>query len=408
MSMKNKINSFFWNAIGNTLNSFLSLFLLIIVTQINGINTSGKFSFVFSVTLVFQAISNYGSRNYQISDYKKEFSFNEYFVSRIYSSLLAVILLVIYCIISKFDLIILYLFIFFIILRIIESFSEVMYGEFQVNDRLDLVGKSLCLKSVFILIVFTILELIFKNILIAVIGMVLVALSVFLFYDLNKIKGYKKLKYEFNYNVYQSGKYIFLSNFLSVFFLNIPRFISNYTLSSVEIGYLGILIMIPTIMLLVCQFIIQPNYLIIVNLYKEKKLIQYKKIVKKNVLFLLICGSLAIIVAMIFGSYVLEKLYGLSFEGYIMSFIILIVSGTFNGIIVILSNLLTIARKTKIQLYIYIMISILNMFLSYFLSKAYSLYGIFFALVISIFIQLLCLTIVVYIKIIRNIKYWNG
>ena len=46
---------------------------------------------------------------------------------------------------------------------------------------------------------------------------------------------------------------------LTLILLNVPRFIANYTLNSDEIGYLGILMMIPTVMSLICQFIIQPN-----------------------------------------------------------------------------------------------------------------------------------------------------
>ena len=39
---------FLWNAFGTSFNSFLSLFFLIIVTRINGIDESGLFSFYYS------------------------------------------------------------------------------------------------------------------------------------------------------------------------------------------------------------------------------------------------------------------------------------------------------------------------------------------------------------------------
>ena len=90
-----KNRNFVWNTIGTTFNSFLSLFLLIVVTRINGIDISGKFSFAFALTLMLQSISNYGGRIYQISDIKNEFSFNEYLGSRIKASAISIILMII-------------------------------------------------------------------------------------------------------------------------------------------------------------------------------------------------------------------------------------------------------------------------------------------------------------------------
>ena len=72
-----KNRNFIWNMIGNSLNSFLSLFLLIIVTRINGIELSGIFSYAFTLTLILQMISNYGGRIYQVSDYNEEFKYED-------------------------------------------------------------------------------------------------------------------------------------------------------------------------------------------------------------------------------------------------------------------------------------------------------------------------------------------
>ena len=62
-------------------------------------------------------------------------------------------------------------------------------------------------------------------------------------------------------------------------------------------------------------------------------------------------------------------------------------SGTFNSLTSIYSNILTILRQTKIQFNIYIIVLIINTIFSYILSKFYGLYGIFFALLIAMFIQ---------------------
>ena len=88
---------FLWNAFGTSFNSFLSLFFLIIVTRINGIDESGLFSFYYSLSFTLQAIANYGGRIYQVSDTNNEFSFNNYLSSRYYTSFLTILIILIYC-----------------------------------------------------------------------------------------------------------------------------------------------------------------------------------------------------------------------------------------------------------------------------------------------------------------------
>ena len=41
-----------WNTIGITINSFNSLFFLIIINRINGVDIAGIFSFAFSVACI--------------------------------------------------------------------------------------------------------------------------------------------------------------------------------------------------------------------------------------------------------------------------------------------------------------------------------------------------------------------
>ena len=231
---KNK--NFMWNMIGTTLNSFLSLFLLVIVTRVNGIELSGSFSFIFTFTLILQMFSNYGGRIYQVSDYKNEFNFSEYLGSRVKSSLLSIIFFVILCYFYKFNITLTFIAVSLIGLRILETFSDVFYASFQKNDRLDKVGFSLTLKSMLILLSFLIIEILTKNIIYASIGLFLASLFVFIFYDLTNLRKYEVIKFSYNNDVYRKSKYIFLFGIVAMLIINVGRFVGMKTLDEVEIG----------------------------------------------------------------------------------------------------------------------------------------------------------------------------
>lgn len=390
--IKNK--HFIWNAVGTILNSFLSLFLLIIVTRINKLEVSGTFSFLFTVTLLFQMISTYGGRIFQVSDLNNEFTFQEYLGSRIKTSLASIAILIIFILFYKCDYVILGTLLCLVALRILETFSDIFYGSFQKNNHLDWVGISLSLKSILILLVFLILDILSKNLFIASSGIVVSSLIVFVFYDLSKIKKLEKLHFEFNSLLYNKSKYIFLFSFITLLILNIPRFVANYTLAPGEVGYLGILMMIPTVMALVCQFIIQPQIVNLTKYYFEKNIKSFNSILKKSFVLLLGFCMICSILAITIGPFVLNILYGISFEKYRLAFLVLILAGTFNSITNIFSNILTIFRETKQQFIIYSIILIVNLFITTIISNFYGLNGLLFGLMFVMLIQCFCFYLV--------------
>ena len=382
-----KDKNFLWNMIGTTLNSFLSLFLLIIVTRINGIEMSGSFSFIFTLTLILQMFSNYGGRIYQVSDYKNEFSFQEYLGSRVKTSLLSIIFFVIMCFFYKFDLKLSVVAISLMALRLLETFSDVFYASFQKHNQLYKVGVSLTAKSLLILLLFLILEVITKNILISSLGILLASILVFAFYDLPNIRKIEEFKFIYNNRVYSQSKYIFMFGFITQLILNVGRFIGMKTLDEVEIGYLGILMMIPTVMTLISGFIIQPEIVNLTKLYEKKKNEEFDKSLKNISKTLIKFSILCIILAVTIGPFALKILYQLDFNKYRLAFVLLIFAGTFNGITTIYSNALTIFRKTKEQFNYYVVVLIINLVVSYLASLNFGLNGVIAALTMSMLIQ---------------------
>ena len=61
-----KIN-FIWNVLGTGLNSFNSLFLMIIVTRVNGVNDAGIYAIAFSTACVLYVIGTYVGRVFQVT-----------------------------------------------------------------------------------------------------------------------------------------------------------------------------------------------------------------------------------------------------------------------------------------------------------------------------------------------------
>ena len=136
-----------WNFIGLSFNAFISLFLLVIIKRVNGMDISGIFSYSFSLCALFFVASMYYTRAYQLSNYNDTKSFKDFFVFRIIASCLSLIILFIFSIVNHFDSFKITIIILIMFFRTIEAISDCFYGLIQESGNLYKVGISMFLKN---------------------------------------------------------------------------------------------------------------------------------------------------------------------------------------------------------------------------------------------------------------------
>ena len=88
--------SVFWNMMSSGLNSIVSMLLLWVVTRINGVFDAGIFSLGFSTSQMMLTVGNYGMRNYQATDLKNRYSMGVYLFSRIITSSLMILIVLLF------------------------------------------------------------------------------------------------------------------------------------------------------------------------------------------------------------------------------------------------------------------------------------------------------------------------
>lgn len=95
--------NFVWNLIGSTAASFLSLFLMMIVTRLNGIDDAGIFAFAFSTASLFTVIGTYSGRTFQVTDKNRKTTDSDYFYLKIVTSITMLIIGLIFCFIRGYS-----------------------------------------------------------------------------------------------------------------------------------------------------------------------------------------------------------------------------------------------------------------------------------------------------------------
>ena len=404
--MQAQKKDYIWNSIGSFLQSAISPILLIVITRLNGVGDSGLFSFAMSLSVVFWAISLWGGRTYQVSDAKKEFSSGDYIVVRFISSLIVAVFSISFCVLSGYDLIKTELIMVLVSFKILESIADSMYGVLQIHNRLYIAGISLTMKSVFSFMLFTLVDILTKNIIYGALSIFLVNIAVVIFYDIPWMKHVESVGLT-KKNIMQAGKImkktaeVFVVVFLTMFSLNIPRyFLDKYHYD--QIGYFGIMAMPITLLTLFISFVLQPNVVNLSELLKKKKIKEFTKIVSKIDFITFTLGILFVVSSYLIGVWVLNTVFGIDINNFRIDLTIMVIGAVANAFVSIYVNLLIILRRFKGQFYTLLVTNILAVILSVYLIDRLAMLGSVLVFMIISFLQAAIL-LFIYKRSLKNV-----
>lgn len=404
--MQAQKKDYIWNSIGSFLQSAISPILLIVITRLNGVGDSGLFSFAMSLSVVFWAISLWGGRTYQVSDVKKEFSSGDYIVVRFISSLIVAVFSISFCILSGYDIIKTELIMVLVSFKILESIADSMYGVLQIHNRLYIVGISLTMKSVFGFMLFTLVDILTKNIIYGALSIFIVNIAVVIFYDIPWMKHVESVGLT-KKNIMQAGKImkktaeVFVVVFLTMFSLNIPRyFLDKYHYD--QIGYFGIMAMPITLLTLFISFVLQPNVVNLSELLKKKKIKEFTKIVSKIDFITFTLGILFVVSSYLIGVWALNTVFGIDINNFRIDLTIMVIGAVANAFVSIYVNLLIILRRFKGQFYTLLVTNILAVVLSVYLIDRLAMLGSVLVFMIISFLQAIIL-LFIYKRSLKNV-----
>lgn len=371
--------NFIWNTLGTGLNAFNSLFFMIIATRVNGIEQAGVFTVAFSTACILYAIGLYAGRVYQVTELDEKISDKDFIINRIITCFSMIVFLILFCIFRKYNLEKTVIFLLLTIYKALEAFSDTIYGILQKHDKLDIVGKSLFIKSLLSILLFLIIDLLIGNIIVAIISMIIICVIINITYDFRKAYKYVDFKQKINWenviNILKKGFFVFAISFLGMYVVNAPKYsIDSYLTSDFQTIF-GIIVMPATIMSLVAQFLIHPYLNQIVELYKTKNLKGLEKLILKILGIIGCFGVLATILGYLLGTQILGLIYGIDLSMYKIGLSIIIISATLYTIGTVCSSILTTVRETFSQFVIYVGVSIFAYIISTILTKYIGING---------------------------------
>ena len=153
--------------------------LTIVVTQLVGAEQAGMFSMAFITGLVLMFLGNYGVRTFQVSDLDERYSFSDYQVNRVVTCIIMLLIGALYCFARGYDgqMFTICMGVYFY--KMVDALADVYEGRLQQADKMYLAGLSQAIRSVAVVIVFSLLLLVTRNLAIASVAMAVVSLLSF-------------------------------------------------------------------------------------------------------------------------------------------------------------------------------------------------------------------------------------
>ena len=395
MNLKKNI---YWNTVGVTLNSFTSLFFLIIINRINGINVGGVFSYAYSLACLFFIVGVYATRTYQISDTEKKLNDSEYLISKILCCILMMLCCLLFvCFID--DTVKSYVIFIFTFFKMIEAFSDTLYGYMQKNDKLYLSGISLTIKAIISIFSFLITDFLTRSIVTSGIVMSVFSLLITLFFDVKNAKRCverEKINIRNVLMLFINGFPIFIISFLGVYIVNAQKYAMNGVLSDSAQTVFGIIIMPATVISLCGQYIMNPMMTDLIDSFNASKISEFKRKIHLIIKLLFAFWCLCELLAYFLGIPVLNILYAIDISKYRASLLLIILGAVFYAVSIVFQNSLIIMHKNKLQIVIYSISSIFTLIISSFLIEKYGIQGASISYTVTMMLH--CIMYFIYFK----------
>ncbi len=162
----------------------LSLWLaLIVIAKLSDPATVGIYAFAQAICLPITEIARMGLRQAQASDTRGEYQFGDYLGLRVLATAVAFALMLAAGVNASASQTVLLVIILYALTRCIELLSDMIYGLFQAQERMDYIARSLCLLGPLSLAFLAVGFWLTGSLVVAILGQVAAHLLVLLCYD---------------------------------------------------------------------------------------------------------------------------------------------------------------------------------------------------------------------------------
>lgn len=402
--------NFLWTLGGHVVYGLLQWFIIILLTKFATVEVVGYYTLGLAITAPIMLFFNMQLRNVQATDIKEEHTYKEYYIVRLTSMIVGLLIVCIWVVLGNYNLNVQLLIVFIALTKVIEGFSDLTYGVFQKNENMKLISYSLVYRGGLALVSFALILIFIEDVKIAILSMVISWCIVYLFFDKPNAKRILKSNYYSNAKIKNVSNLFILALPLGIVSLitsltsNLPRLFIE---KQIDVEVLGVFGAISFIGIGLGKFSTSLSLTVsprLAKYYAGNQLIAFKTLLIKFLFISFIFGFLGLLAALFFGEVILEIFYTPVYAKYNDLFILIMISSIFTFILSALNVAITSMRIFNVQVPINILKLIVTAISLYLLVGKYGVYGAAYSLIISSIVTIPIYAILINKNLRKNVE----
>lgn len=328
---------------------------VMVVRLSSSYENSGLYAFAMATGIIFASIALYKVRTFQVSDISNQFSNSSYIAFRLITILIGWFVCAVYIPIAtnrQMNLITVSL--LYLVFKTDESFSDVLYGIYQKNGRMDYIGISQFIRGILSLIAFSAGLTLTDSLPTAIISMTTSCMLVTIVYDLPHARRFGSIK-----PIFDNSALLALAKIC--FFAMLASLLANSIVSSVR-QYYGIVngsealghyasVATPAVLIQVAAtYLYSPLIGKLAADLKKDRVLFLKSFIKTMGMLVLVMGICVLALSFV-GSSLLTIAFGNSIQPYTYLFPYVLTATAAVGLLLYCNDVLIIQRRMKQTLF---------------------------------------------------------
>lgn len=386
-----------WLVGGNFVFAFSQWVILIFFARMTNQENLGQYALALAIVTPIFAVGNLQLRPLYILDVNSEqkYTYTHFYYLRLICSFIALACCLVLGLFFNVSILVLLL---VGLLKFFESYSDIIYAYYNAHDQTQLISKSLFLKGALSVLAVA-LGLYLFDFYTALILFLFVYIVVWLFIDnlyIQKTKEIKKMSLDLG--IMKSAIPMGISLGIVTLQSNIPRLFLDQYASIEAVGIFTVLsyfIIVGSIFInSICQYL-SPR---LTHAWNHNRA-YFKKLLSMALLIAGGLGLIAIFLSYFMGEFVLNLVYGAEYVAYTDAFVLTMVAGFILYLATVLGYTLTAIGFIKQQVYLFSIVLIFSVLVSYLCIPEYGIIGGIYTLMVSYLVQCVLSLLVVLFRL---------
>lgn len=386
-----------WLVGGNFVFAFSQWVILIFFARMTNQENLGQYALALAIVTPIFAVGNLQLRPLYILDVNSEqkYTYIHFYYLRLICSFIALACCLVLGLFFNVSILVLLL---VGLLKFFESYSDIIYAYYNAHDQTQLISKSLFLKGT-LSVLSVAVGLYLFDFYTALILFLIVYLVVWLFIDnlyIQKTQEIKKMSLDLG--MMKSAIPMGISLGIVTLQSNIPRLFLDQYASIEAVGIFTVLsyfIIVGSIFInSICQYL-SPR---LTHAWNHNRA-YFKKLLSMALLVAGGLGLIAIFLSYFMGEFVLKLVYGAEYIAYADAFVLTMVAGFILYLATVLGYTLTAIGFIKQQVYLFSIVLIFSVLVSYLCIPEYGIIGGIYTLMVSYLVQCVLSLLVVLFRL---------